>query len=126
MTSIKILPIVLILTMTAAQAADNRIADAGPFYVNAYLCDASQYAVQFATAVSRGKQLEEAKDIVGKAAKKEVCGRYIGIASIEEQKMIVSDGVVYRLTALLFKEDKRIAWAAELTFANEGRSSWHL
>lgn len=110
----------------AASTADGQVSDFGPFHVNAYLCETSQYAVDFAAAVSGGDTVEKAKDIVGKLAKREVCGRYIGIASVEEQRVILSDGAIYRITALQFQEDHKIAWAAETTFAADRGSAWHL
>jgi hypothetical protein len=118
--------IISTMVVSGASTASGQVSDFGPFHVNAYLCETSQYAVEFAAAVSGGDEVELAKDIVGKAAKREVCGRYIGIASVEEQKIISSDGVMYRITALQFQEDHKIAWAAETTFAANPGSAWHL
>jgi hypothetical protein len=128
MTTIKILTIAFAMIITApiAFAGDTQNSDAEPFHVNAYLCETPQYAVAFAAAVSKGEEDELAKDVVGRTARREVCGRYIGVAFVQEQKLILSDGIMYKLTALRFTEDDRIAWLAELTFAAEGRSSWHL
>jgi hypothetical protein len=118
--------IVFATVATAATAANGQVSDSGPFRVNAYLCETSQYAIEFAAAVSRGEENEFAKDIVGKAAGREVCGRYIGVALVQEQRIILSGGIMYKLTALRFQEDNKIAWAAESTFAAEDRSEWHL
>jgi hypothetical protein len=125
-TKIPVIMFAMIATASVAPAATCQVSDAGPFDVNAYLCETSQYAIEFAAAVSRGEEDESAKDIVGKAAKREVCGRYIGVALVQEQKVILSDGVVYRITALRFAEDNKIAWTAESTFAADTQSAWHL
>ncbi len=101
--------------------------ETGPFAVNGYLCESAEYAVDFAAAVASDEEEEFAKNIVGKIAKREVCGRYMGVASVEDQKVVVSDGIIYRLTALRFREDGRLAWMAERVFAVEGHpSEWHL
>jgi hypothetical protein len=44
------------------------------------------------------------------------------IAYLKDQKIVLNEGYLYRVTALQFKEDKRIGWAAERTFAVRGRS----
>jgi CRISPR/Cas system CMR-associated protein Cmr3 (group 5 of RAMP superfamily) len=101
--------------------------ETGSFAVNGYLCESAEYAMDFAAAVASDEEEEFAKNTVGKIAKREVCGRYVGIASIEDQKVIVNDGIIYKLTALRFHEDGKLAWAAERVFAVEGHgSSWRL
>lgn len=114
------------MVVSGASTANGQVSDAGPFHVNAYLCETSQYAIEFAAAVSRGEEVELAKDVVGKAARREVCGRYIGVASVQEQKIISSDGVLYRITALRFREDSKVAWVAETSFAPDSPSAWPL
>ena len=87
----------------------------------------AEYAMDFAAAVASDQEEEFAKNTVGKIARREVCGRYKGVASIEDQKVIVNDGIMYRLTALRFREDGKLAWAAERVFAVEGHGgSWRL
>ena len=104
-----------------------QLRDIGPFAVNAYLCESAEYAVDFAAAIAANREEEFAKNTVGKIAKREVCGRYIGVASIEEQKVIVNEGIIYRLTALRFVEDNKVAWVAERVFSVDGHGSqWHL
>jgi hypothetical protein len=125
-TKIPVIIFAMIVTVSAASTADGQVSEAGPFHVNAYLCETSRYAIEFAAAVSQGEEVESAKDIVGKAAKREVCGRYVGVALMQEQKIILSDGVLYRITALRFKEDNKIGWTAETTFAADNRFLWHL
>jgi hypothetical protein len=97
------------------------------FSVNAYLCESAEYAMDFAAAVADNEQEEYAKNVVGKIAKREVCGRYIGVASIQEQKVIINGGILYKLTSLRFTEDNKVAWVAERVFAVEGNPhDWHL
>jgi len=99
----------------------------GPYAVDRYLCETPEYAVDFADAVANNAEEDFAKDIVGKIAKREVCGRYVGTAFIQEQKTMISEGFVYKLTALRFREDGKLAWVAERIFAVEGHPpSWHL
>jgi hypothetical protein len=117
--------------MTSALGAfpitDAHWPDADLFSVNAYLCESAEYAVDFAAAIARNAEEEYAKDIVGRIAKREVCGRYVGVASIQEQKVIVNDGALYKLTALRFTEDNKLAWVAERVFAVESHPrDWHL
>ncbi len=117
---------VIALTLPTVLAGTEKTQDAGPFEVDRYLCESPEYAMDFASAVAGNAEEEYAKDIVGKIAKREVCGRYTGVAFIQDQKTVVSGGFMYRLTALRFREDQRVAWAAERVFAVENRSTWHL
>jgi hypothetical protein len=117
-----VLPALMTHSVAAQQGSE-----ATSFPVSAYLCETAAYAVDFAAAVANEAEEEFAKDIVGRLAKREVCGRYRGIAVIEEQKVVVADGIMYRLTALRFREDGRLAWSAERVFAMDQHSSaWHL
>ena len=100
---------------------------AGPFAVDRYLCESAEYAMDFASAVANNMEEEYAKDIVGRIAKREVCGRYVGVAFIQAQETVVNDGFLYKLTALRFREDGKLAWVAERVFAVEDHpQSWHL
>lgn len=111
------------LLLAAAVMTDNvALSDAGPFQVNAYLCETTDYAIAFAAAKSQDNESDFAKDLVGRIAKREVCGRYVGVAFLKDQKIVLNEGYLYRVTALQFKEDNRIGWAAERTFAVRGRS----
>ncbi len=111
-----------VLPASAAQPSET-----GPFVVNGYLCESAEYAMDFAAAVASDQEEEFAKNTVGKIARREVCGRYTGVASIEDQKVIVNDGIIYKLTALRFREDGKLAWVAERVFAVEGHGgSWRL
>lgn len=85
--------------------------------VSAFLCDSSVHAVQFADIIAKGDGEELAKDRVGRMAKAEVCGRYSGIATIESESVTLQNGIAYKLTAFRFREDQKIAWLAETSFA---------
>jgi len=115
--------VVLTLSLAVIGASDNDAFDPAPYPVNGYLCESAEYAMAFATAVAANASEEFAKNVVGRIAKREVCGRYIGIAFIQQQKTVVEKGVVYRLTALQFREDKKIAWLAERVFDVQDHSS---
>jgi hypothetical protein len=103
----------LMIAAPAVSAAETRSSGKESFHVNAYLCQTAEYAIKFAAVASRVDQEEEASAIVGKAFNGEVCGKYIGFASVEKREIIVEDGIPYILLALRFKEDNRLAWTAE-------------
>jgi hypothetical protein len=103
----------IMIAAPAVLAADSQTSRAESFHVNAYLCETPEYAIKFAMVASRVDQDEEASAIVGKAFNREVCGKYIGFASVEKKDKVVEDGIAYTLIALRFKEDDRVAWTAE-------------
>jgi len=107
---------VLVLSLSVVATGDDDAFDPAPYPVNGYLCESAQYAMVFATAIAANANEEFAKNVVGKIAKREVCGRYIGIAFIQQQKTVIEKGFVYRLTALEFPEDNKVAWLAERVF----------
>ncbi|MGO9133480.1 MAG: hypothetical protein ACLP8A_05445 [Methylovirgula sp.] len=111
---------VLALGLSVIAASDD---GAASYPVNAYLCESAEYAMAFASAIAADNDEEIAKDVVGKIAKREVCGRYIGEAFIQQQKTVVEKGIIYRLIALQFREDKRVAWLAERVFDVQDHSS---
>lgn len=83
-----------------------------------FLCDDAAHAIQFAARIaSHGDEEEMAADYVGKRAGAQVCGFFAGKATVESQKIVVQDGMLYRLTAFRFVEDHRLAWLAEVSFA---------
>jgi hypothetical protein len=110
------------LALPLLAAGDDTLRDATPYAVNDYFCESADYAVAFAAAVAANADEEFAKDIVGKTAKREVCGRYIGMAAVDQEKTVIAGGIVYRLTELRFREDQKIAWRAERIFAVRGDS----
>ncbi len=118
---------IIALALPVLPAGDTQWNEAGAYPVNGYLCESAEYAMDFAAAVAGNAEEEYAKDIVGKIAKREVCGRYVGVAFVQEQKTVVNDGIIYRLTALRFREDQKVAWLAERVFAVDGHpNSWRL
>ena len=114
---------VLMLSLSIIATGDNDAFDPTPYPVNGYLCESAEYAMAFAGAIAANADEEFAKNVVGKIARREVCGRYIGVASIREQKTVIEEGFVYRLTALQFREDRKVAWLAERVFDIPDRSS---
>jgi len=88
--------------------ADSDAFDPQPHSVNGYFCESAEYAMAFATAFAADADEEFAKNVVGKIAKREVCGRYVGVASIQQQETIIKKGIVYRVTALQFREDRLV------------------
>ena len=113
---------VLVLGLSIVATGDDAF-DPTPYPVNGYLCESAEYAMAFASAIAANADEEFAKNVVGKIARREVCGRYIGVASIQEQKTVIEKGYVYRLTALQFREDNKVAWLAERVFDIQDRSS---
>ena len=99
--------------MSITRSGDVDAFDSAPHPVNGYFCESAEYAMAFATAFAADADEEFAKNVVGKIAKREVCGRYVGVASIEQQDTITERGFVYRLTKLRFVEDNKVAWLAE-------------
>jgi hypothetical protein len=87
------------------------------FRVERFLCDSAQHAVQFTGFEDNGNADEVAANEVGKRARSQVCGLYRGYATIESQSVISASGQFYRVTALRFIEDDRLAWVAESGFA---------
>lgn len=104
---------IIMIAAPAVLAADTQNSDKESFHVNAYLCETPEYAIKFAMVASRVDQDEEASAIVGKAFNGEVCGKYIGFASVEKRETVIEDGIAYTLIALRFREDGKVAWAAE-------------
>ena len=98
---------------SVVRSGNNDDFDPAPHPVNGYFCESAEYAMAFATAFAADADEEFAKNVVGKIARREVCGRYVGVASIQQQETVTEKGFVYRLTALRFREDNKVAWLAE-------------
>ena len=98
---------------SVVRSGNNDDFDPAPHPVNGYFCESAEYAMAFATAFAADADEEFAKNVVGKIAKREVCGRYVGVASIQQQETVTEKGFVFRLTALRFREDNKVAWLAE-------------
>lgn len=113
----------LVPLLAASPAAVGRGAHLVP--VSGFLCDSAVHAIQFADARAAGDGEEIAKDRVGRTAKAEVCGRYVGLAAIETEQVKLDAGTAYKLTAFRFKTDHRVAWLAERSFAPTA-TNWDL
>ncbi len=57
------------------------------------LCNSPEHAIDFAVAMDHGAVDDEAKDKVGKAAGRENCDNFMGLASIGEQRMLSEKGI---------------------------------
>jgi hypothetical protein len=86
-------------------------------HVATFLCDDEQSAIGFSDRRAEREEDEMAADIVGRRYGKQVCGWYVGDATIDQERIVTSNGVLYQLMAFLFQEDHRRAWLAEPEFA---------
>ncbi len=85
---------------------------AAPEKLNAVLCKTEDQAIALATQLASGKTEPIAINLVNKTAGAEVCGRYIGYASVEIEKTENRDGALFMLAGLRFVEDNALAWTA--------------
>ena len=80
--------------------------------LNAVLCKTEAQAVALAASMASGKTEPIAINLVNKAARAEVCGRYVGKAVVETQKTENHGGSLFMLAGLRFVEDGALAWTA--------------
>lgn len=80
--------------------------------MNVMLCDSPEHAVAFAVAIDHGAVDDEAKDQIGRAAGREVCDKFMGLASIGEQRTLSEKGISYRVTAYQFTGVGEMKWSA--------------
>lgn len=80
--------------------------------LNAILCETEAQAVAFAASMASGKTEPIAINLVNKAARSEVCGRYIGHAVVETHKTENHGGSLFMLAGLRFVEDGKLGWTA--------------
>ena len=85
---------------------------APPVETNVMLCDSPQHAIDYAVAINNGDVEEEAQNAVGKAAGREACDKYIGLASIDEQRAMSQKGILYKVTAYKFTGVGEMKWSA--------------
>ncbi len=85
---------------------------APPQKLNAILCSTEAQAISYASSMAAGKTEPMAIDYVNKAAGAQVCGRYIGYASVEIEKTENRGGGLFMLAGLRFAEDGKLAWTA--------------
>ena len=103
----------IILTIVLPQAVLAETAfEIKPVNVNIILCDTPEHAIAYAAAVHRGAQADEAKDMVGREAGVEACDKLIGFVSVDEEKMLQSLGVTYKVTALKYSGVSKFRWVA--------------
>jgi hypothetical protein len=85
---------------------------ASPQKLNVVLCQTEAQAAALAANMGSGKTETIATNIVNRAAGAEVCGRYIGYATVEVEKTETHSGAVFMLAGLRFVEDNKLAWTA--------------
>jgi hypothetical protein len=93
--------------------------DRAVYIVDNNLCSGPIDAIRYAGAIANGQESEMAKDVAGRAAGAEVCGRYVGKAVISSQREVNVDGQMYRLTEFKFEDartDRQTGWIAESVF----------
>lgn len=116
---ISVFPIDVAIVMSRPARAENGQA----VDVATFLCDDPQSAIIFRDRRDAGGEEEEAANVAGKAAGKQVCGWFSGQAVIERQVRTSSGGVEERLTAFRFLSDRRVAWIAETEFAPDSAAA---
>lgn len=97
----------------ASSASAAPTSDAKQFQINVMLCDTPDHAVAFAIAMDGGAAEDEAKDKVGRSAGVEACDKFIGLATIDEERTLHEKGVAYTVTALRFAGVKSMRWMAQ-------------
>jgi hypothetical protein len=103
----------LAVCVFVSSASAGSSADAVPFQINVILCDTPEHAVAYAVAVDAGAAEEEAKDKVGRSAGMEVCDRFFGLATVDEERTLHANGIAYKATALRFTGVKSMKWMAQ-------------
>jgi hypothetical protein len=98
--------------LTLSAQAFGQAPKATPQKLNAILCQTEAQAIEVATNMAAGKTEPIAVNDVNKAARAEVCGRYIGYAVVEIEKTENYKGGLFMLAGLRFAEDKALAWTA--------------
>ncbi len=104
---------VLAACLAASSASAGSSAHAKPFQIDVILCDSPEHAVAFAMDMGAGAAEEEAKDKVGRSAGMEVCDRFFGLATIDEQRTLHEKGVAYKVTSLHFSGVGSMKWMAQ-------------
>ncbi len=80
--------------------------------LNIMVCDTPEHAIAYTAAIDKGAAADEAKDIVGREAGAEVCDKFIGVASVEQENTLQSQGVIYKIVALKFSGVGKFKWSA--------------
>ena len=117
----KILLAALACLLLSAQAM-GQAPKAAPQKLNAILCQTEDQAIAIASSMASGKTEPIAINDVNKAARSEVCGRYIGYAVVEIEKTENHNGGLFMLAGLRFVEDGALAWTASWVTPFNGAS----
>jgi hypothetical protein len=101
-----------LLAAVAMVAAPLTTIEADPFRINVMLCDTPKHAIAYTVAINNGATEEEAKDTVGKQAGGEVCGKFFGFASVDQQRTVTEKGITYEVISYEFSGVGDIRWSA--------------
>jgi hypothetical protein len=104
---------VLTLFLATSSLAAAQTHETKPFTINVMLCDTPERAIAYAMALDGGAAEDEAKDALGRAAGLEVCDKFMGLATVSEQRTLQEKGVTYKVTALHFDGVKTMKWMAQ-------------
>ena len=108
------LSLAAIVCLTLSAQAMGQPPKATPQKLNAILCKTEDQAIAIAPSIAAGKTEPIAIDDVNKAARAEVCGRYIGYAVVEIEKTENHKGGLFMLAGLRFVEGRSIGLDREL------------
>ncbi len=106
-----VLKITLMIVLPQAVLAET-VSDTKAVDVNIMVCDTPEHAIAYTAATKKGAATDEAKDIVGRDAGVEVCEQLIGLASVEQEKTLQSQGVIYKIMAFKFSGVGKFRWSA--------------
>ena len=102
----------LLLSAQATAQEKKQPPTAPPQKINVTLCKTEAQAISLASSIADGQTEPLAIDRVNKVASEEVCGRYIGYASVEVEKTENHKGGLFMLAGLRFAEDDALGWTA--------------
>lgn len=106
------LSLAMMATLAVQAEAIKQPPTAPPQRLAVVLCQTEAQAVALAAAIGAGNTETISVNLVNKAAGAEVCGRYVGHASLEVEKTENHKGAVFMLAGLRFAEDGKLAWTA--------------
>jgi len=112
----------LLLAAQATAQEKRQPPTAPPQKLNATLCKTEAQAIALAAGMANGATEPIAVNRVNKAAGAEVCGRYIGYASVEIEKTENHKGGLFMLAGLRFAEDGALGWTASWVAPFSGAS----
>ena len=106
------LSLAVMATLVIQAEAIKQPPTAPPQKLNVVLCQTEAQATALAANISAGNTETIATNNVNPAAGAEVCGRYIGYATVEVEKTETHGAAVFMLAGLHFVEDNMLAWTA--------------